>query len=426
MSDCLYRRRILDEELDALAGSLAAIAIEGTKAVGKTSTASQRARSIFTLDDPDQLAIASADLDRLLVVPPPVLIDEWQRLPPVWDKVRRAVDDGAEPGSYLLTGSASPAADGTHSGGGRIVSLRMRPLSLAERIEEPATVSLGSLLSGDRHPVSGRTGLRLEDYTAEILRSGFPGIRELPPKALRAQLDTYLRRIVNRDFPELGHEIRNPSTLRRWMAAYAAATATTTSFEKIRDAATGGQERKPARSTVQPYREVLERLFVLDEVPGWQPTRNPISSLGLPPKHHLADPALAGRLLGASAGALLRGEAPGPAIPRDGTLLGAFFESLVTLSVRVYAQAAEANVFHLRTHRGAHEVDLIVERDDGRVVAIEVKLTAIPDDHAVRHLRWLEERIGDDLLDSVVITTGSEAYRRSDGVAVVPAALLGP
>ena len=110
------------------------------------------------------------------------MIDEWQRLPPVWDKVRRAVDNGAEPGSYLLTGSASPAAGGTHSGGGRIVSLRMRPLSLAERIEEPATVSLGSLLSGDRGPVGGRTRLRLEDYTAEILRSGFPGIRELPPK----------------------------------------------------------------------------------------------------------------------------------------------------------------------------------------------------------------------------------------------------
>ena len=120
------------------------------------------------------------------------------------------------------------------------------------------------------------------------------------------------------------------------------------------------------------------------------------------------------------------GEAMGPAIPRDGTLLGALFESLVTVSVRVYAQAVEASVFHLRTHRGGHEVDLIVERDDGRVLAIEVKLTATPDDHAVRHLRWLEERIGEDLLDRVVITTGSEAYRRSDGVAVVPAALLGP
>ena len=121
---------------------------------------------------------------------------------------------------------------------------------------------------------------------------------------------------------------------------------------------------------------------------------------------------------------MLRGASPGPAIPRDGTLLGALFESLVTLSVRVYAQASEATVGHLRTHRGDREVDLIVERDDGRVVAIEVKLTATPDDDDVRHLRWLKRKLGDDLLDAVVVTTGRGAYRRRDGIAVVPAALL--
>lgn len=112
-------------------------------------------------------------------------------------------------------------------------------------------------------------------------------------------------------------------------------------------------------------------------------------------------------------------------MPRDGTLLGALFESLVTLSVRVYAEALEASVGHLRTHRGGHEVDLIVERGDRKVIAIEVKLSATVDDQAVRHLKWLAGRLGDDLLDSVVITTGSEAYRRADGIAVVPAALLG-
>jgi predicted AAA+ superfamily ATPase len=220
--------------------------------------------------------------------------------------------------------------------------------------------------------------------------------------------------------------VRNPEALRRWMTAYAAATATTTSFEKIRDASTSGQRETPARSTVQPYRDVLRRLFVLDEVPGWKPSRNHLAELALPPKHHLADPALAARLLGATVEGLLKGQAPGPAIPRDGTLLGALFESLVTLSARVYAQAAEARVAHLRTHRGQHEVDLIVERDDGRVVALEVKLGARPDDSSVKHLRWLARQIGDDLLDAVVVTTGRDAYRRSDGVAVVPAALLGP
>jgi hypothetical protein len=211
------------------------------------------------------------------------------------------------------------------------------------------------------------------------------------------------------------------------MSAYAAATATTTSFEKLRDASTGGQESKPARTTVQPYREILERLFILDPLPGWRPTRSHIAELGLPPKHHLADPALAARLVGATADALLAGKSPGPPIPRDGTLLGVLFESLIALSVRVYAQESEARVGHLRTHRGDHEIDLTVERPDGGVVAIECKLGATPDDRTVRHLNWLSDRIGDELLDAVVITTGEEAYRRADdGIAVVPAALLGP
>jgi len=421
-----YEPRILDDELDELIEALPAIAVQGAKGVGKTATALQRASSIHQLDDPRESAIAAADLDRLLTAPPPVLFDEWQYVPPVWDKVRRAVDAGAPAGSFLLTGSASPRDSGTHSGGGRIVSLRMRPLSLAERLPGAATVSLAALLTGQRPAVEGRTDVALADYTEEILRSGFPGMRGLSGRPLRAQLDGYLERIVDREFPELGHQVRNPSALRRWMAAYAAATATTTSFEKIRDAATGGHESKPARSTVLPYRDVLERLFVLDEVPGWKPTRNRIAELALAPKHHLADPALATRLLNATADALLQGEAPGPAIPRDDTLLGALFESLVTLSVRVYAQASEAGVGHLRTHRGDREIDLVVEHGDGRVVAIEVKLTATPRDDDVNHLVWLKDRIGDDLLDAVVVTTGREAYRRPDGIAVVPAALLGP
>jgi uncharacterized protein len=419
-----YRRRILDEELDELSRDLAAITLEGAKAVGKTATASQRARTIHALDDPDQRAIASADLDRVIDSPPPVLLDEWQYLPAIWDKVRRAVDGGAEPGRFLLAGSASPQSTGTHSGAGRIVSLRMRPLSLAERLEEPPTVSLASLLDGERAALTGKTTLKLEDYTEEILRSGFPGLRDMGERALRAQLDSYIERIVDRDFPEL-RPVRNPAALRRWMTAYAAATASTASFEKIRDASTSGHETPPARSTVTPYRDVLERLFILDPVAGWKPTLNHLSELTLPPKHHLADPALAARLLGASAAALLKGEAPGPSIPRDGTLLGALFESLVTLSVRVYAQAAEASVAHLRTVKGEHEIDLIVERDDGRVVAFEVKLSATPDESSIRHLKWLEDRIGHNLLDAVIITTGTEAYRRTDGIAVVPAALLG-
>lgn len=420
-----YRPRVVDDELDELMPSLAALALEGAKGVGKTATATRRAATIHRLDDPAQRAVVIADPARLLTGPAPVLIDEWQHVPASWDLVRRAVDQGAAPGRFLLTGSASPADLSRHSGAARIVGVRMRPLTLAERGVELPTVSLRALLSGGHPPVSGHTELRLEDYVREILASGFPGLRGLSGRPLRAQLDGYLLRIVDREFAQMGHAIRNPAALRRWMTAYAAASSTTASYETIRDAATGGEGEKPAKTTTMPYRDVLERLWIVDPVPGWLPTRNRIARLSAPPKHQLVDPALAARLLGVDAGALLGASRAGPPIAREGTLLGALFESLVTLGIRVNAQDAEASVKHLRTAGGEREVDLIVERADGRVVAMEVKLARTIGDGDVRHLAWLAGRIGDQLLDAVVVSTGAEAYRRHDGVAVVPAALLG-
>jgi hypothetical protein len=420
-----YQRRIVDGELDELFAGLPAIALEGPKAVGKTTTALQRAATVYRLDDDAERSIAQADPSRLLEGERPVLIDEWQRFPESFDRVRRAVDAGAGPGSFLLTGSASPTEPPTHSGAGRIVQVRLRPMTLAERNVGSPTVRLRQLLQGERGPISGRTEVNLERYVNEILTSGFPGIRGLSDRLARAQLDGYLERIIDRDFEDLGHQVRRPGILRRWMQAYAAATATTASYEKIRDAATSGHGEKPTRATTQPYRDVLERLWILDPVPAWLPTRNRLARLSAPPKHHLADPALAARLLGVDAATLLQAQPAGPPMTRDGTLLGALFESLVTLSIRVYAQAAEARTAHLRTWSGNREIDLIIER--GRqVLAIEVKLGQTPDERDVRHLHWLRNELGDDLADAIVVTTGHAAYRRSDGIAVIPAALLGP
>ncbi|ADB51023.1 ATP-binding protein [Conexibacter woesei] len=426
MSRPPYAARVVDVELDELTAALPALAIEGAKGVGKTATALQRAAVIHELDDPAQRALAAADPARLLDGAAPVLIDEWQYVPETWDLVRRAVDAGASPGRFLLTGSTRPPERGAHSGAARIVSVRMRPLALCERSIGTSSVSVGELLTGRQAPISGSSSARLADYVDEIVASGFPGLRPISGRALRAQLDGYLLRIVDRDFEELGHNLRDPAALRRWMTAYAAASSTTASFETIRDAATSGHGDKPAKTTTIPYRDVLERLWIVDPVPAWLPTRNRITRLSAPPKHQLADPALAARLLGVDADALLDGRAAGPPVPRDGPLLGSLFESLVTLSVRTCAQAAEATVKHLRTAGGRREVDLIVERADGRVVAIEVKLTRDVKDHDVMHLHWLQRQLGDDLLDAVVVTTGPDAYRRADGIAVVPAALLGP
>jgi predicted AAA+ superfamily ATPase len=421
-----YRPRIVDEELDELLPGLPAIALEGPKAVGKTATALRRARTVHRLDDPAQQEIIAAEPDRMISGPRPVLIDEWQRFPSSWDTVRRAVDADRTPGQFLLTGSALPIDAPTHSGAGRISTVRMRPLSLAERGIETPTVSLRALLSGERDALDGNTAVSLTDYVQEIVRSGFPAIRELTGRALRTDLDSYIERIATRDIEDNGRSTRNAGALRRWMAAYGAATATTASYEKIRDAATSGEDQKPAKTTAIPFRATLERLWIIDDVPAWVPSRNHIRRLSSASRHHLADPALAARLLGADSESLLAGATLGPAVQRDGTLLGALFESLVTQSIRVYAQSNEARTEHLRTAGGEHEVDLIVERGDGKVVAFEVKVGRTVNGDDVRHLAWLANLLGAELLDSVVITAGPAAYRRSDGIGVVPAALLGP
>lgn len=421
-----YLRRALDDRLDRMVHEQPAIAIEGPKAVGKTMSALRRATSVLTLDDPAEVTLLAADRSRLRHLPTPVLIDEWQKYPPVWDMVRRAVDGGAPPGSFLLTGSATPHGASTHSGAGRIVRLRMRPMSLAERGLVPPAVSVAELMTGARPPLEGASPLTLADYADEIVASGFPGIRTRSPAARRDALDGYLEAVVEHDFAELGHIVRRPESLRAWLTAFAAATSTTASYNSLLDAATAGQSDKPAKTTTIAYRDTLARMWVLDELPAWTGSRNRLLSLSQTPKHHLADPALAARILGADARALVATPRPGSSGPREGTLLGALFESLVTLCVRVHADAAGGRVSHLRTPRGDHEIDLVVTRDDGAVLALEVKLAPTVDDHDVAHLRWLRDRLGDELLDAVVVTTGPGAYRRDDGIAVVPAALLGP
>jgi len=420
-----YRRRVVDNELDELMTGVAAIAIEGPRGVGKTKTALGRAATAYRLDDPAVRAIIGADPQRITTGVRPVLIDEWQARPEAWDLVRRAVDDDGSPGQFLLTGSAAPRNPPTHSGAARIISLRMRSMTLAERGVAVPSVGLSELLQGRRPAIEGTTDVVAEGYAHEILASGLPGLLGMPERAVRAQLDGYLERIIDRDFEDLGVSLRNPAALRRWMTAYASALSGTTSYEKIRDAATAGNDEKPAKSTVHRYLDTLERLWVVEPIPAWTPARNDLARLALSPKHQLADPALAARLRGATIDTLLEGTPAGSLAPRDATLFGALFESQVAHDVRTYAQAAEARVSHFRTRNGDREVDLIVERADHRVVAIEVKLASTVADEHVRHLLWLRERLGDSLLDAVVVTTGAEAYRRRDGIAVIPAALLG-
>lgn len=421
-----YIRRAVDTELSEILRGLPAVSIEGPKGVGKTATATQYAQSVITLDDPEQADLLGLDPGRLARMPSPALIDEWQLFPRSWDLVRRAVDSGAAPGSFILTGSASPR-ERTHSGAGRIVRVRMRPMGFDERQLTKPTVSFAQLIDNQPAEIGGESAVTLADYADEIVRSGFPGIRNLNGRNLTRALDGYLARIVDHDFKELGHEVRRPEALRAWLTAFAAATGSTASYESILDAATPGLSDKPSRSTSLTYRDTLSRLWILDQIPAWVGSRSRMTSLAASPKHYLADPGLAARLLGVNSTALVDEAQPGTMRTRDGALLGALFEHIVALTVRVHAETHGCRVLHLRTKNGQNEVDLIVERDDGRVLALEVKLAPIPREKDVRHLKWLKEKLGSDLVDAVVVTTGKLAYRRAeDGIAVVPLALLGP
>ena len=421
----VYQRRLIDDDLDEFLPDLAAIAIEGPKGVGKSATAERRAKTVLHLDTRSDQQSLETYPARLEEDQTPILLDEWQRMPAAWDLVRRSVDRNSAGGRFLLTGSAAPTEAPMHSGAGRIVRLRMRPMSIAERRPDVGpTVRLSDLLSGSQPTLEGRSALSVADYTDEILRSGFPGIRDLSDRGRIMQLDGYVERIVDVDFAEQGQRIRRPASLRGWLRSYAAATSTTASYTSILDSATPGVADKPAKSTALAYRDVLERLWILDPVPGWLPSWNHAARLASAPKHHLADPALSARLLGANRRGLLTGD--GPVGIRDGLLLGGLFESLVVQSVRAYAQRSFASVHHLRTADGAHEVDLIVEGDDRRVVAIETKLNAVVNDGDVKHLKWLQRAGGELIADAIVVTTGEFAYRRPDGIGVVPLALLGP
>ncbi len=275
-----YVRRIVDQELDDLFAELTALALDGPKAVGKTTTAEQRVAGVARLDSEAVRGPIAADPAILLRRPRPLLIDEWQKVPEVWDVVRRAVDDDPTGGQFLLTGSASPQ-DGAiqHSGAGRIGRLRMRPMTLSERGHVAPTVSLAALLRGHAD-VQGESGMTLPDYVEEIVASGFPGLRGLSRRARAFQLDSYLRNAVQRDVPEQGLAVRRPEAMMAWLRAYASASSSTASYSQILDAATPGHSDKPARATAESYRQVLASLWLLDPVPAWSPAGSSMTRLG--------------------------------------------------------------------------------------------------------------------------------------------------
>jgi predicted AAA+ superfamily ATPase len=417
--------RLLDPVLQSYTGFVPAFVIDGIKAVGKTFSAERIAKTVFKLDRKDTRELIGASPEAFFDAEKPLLFDEWQRLPELWDSVRRAVDEDNEPGRFILTGSAYPKGAAIHSGAGRIIHIRMRPLSLYERLRPASCVSLASLL-GDRGFRAGdTTGIGLDTYLAEIVRSGFPGLRRLSVEASGLYLDSYLENLFNREFEEQGYTVRKPHVLRNWLRAYAAATGSTASYQAILDAATPGDGDKPAKKTTQSYRDILDNLWITDRIEPWMPMNSGFKYVGRTPKHYLADPALAARALGITQDSFFgAGELPVLG-PQEKSMAGRLFEALVGLSLQTYAQIAGARLSHFRTNQGDHEVDFVVEKGR-RILAIEVKLGASADSNQVDHLNWFEQAFSTYEVVKALVTTGDTAYTRQDGVHVIPAALLGP
>ena len=408
-----------------------AIAIDGLKGVGKTVSTKRIAATVFELDKPKDFDQVANIPSIILSEAPPVLIDEWQKNPPVWDFVRRAVDDGASPGTFLLTGSIANSDTNIHSGAGRIIRTKMYPLSLAERgIEEP-TVSIGELFAADKpfsEKIEGKTDVDPLTYLHEIAASGLPKFRTLANESRKIAFASYFDNMLSHEFNQQGIKLRQPKTLLRWLRGYAAAVSTDAGYTEILDASTAGEANKPAAKTTIAYREALENLWLLDELMPWIDGEDFFSGLKRTPKHYLADPAFATYLLGLDDKKLASSKGWSTRVERFdkqyGSILGRLFESLIHLSLNTYAAVNNASLYFVRTYKGDREIDFIIEKDS-KVIACEVKLSQNAADAALEHLKWFREKVGSDCCDAMIITAGERAYRRKDGIAVVPAALLG-
>jgi predicted AAA+ superfamily ATPase len=419
--DTGYTPRIVDDQIARALRISGALLIEGPRACGKTETGRAHSHSEVRLDtDADARALAEVNPKLLLEGAVPRLIDEWQLSPGLWNHVRQAVDDRRARGQFILAGSAIPADDITrHTGAGRILRLKMRPMSLAESGHSNRTVSLAAVMAGE--PVKGsRSTLTISDLCDRICVGGWPGLASLDPEGAQEVLSSYLEDLARADRVLLdGREpVRDPVRVSRLLRSYARHVATTASLATLaKDTGSDGQPLDP--DTVSAYLSMLVRLHVVEEQLSWGPHLRSKDLVRKASTRHFVDPSLAAAALGA-----------GPArLARDMNTLGLLFESLVIRDLRIYGQAIRAQVLHFRDSAGV-EADAVICLPDGRYAVAEVKLAASQADQGVVSLDRLVNKLdlskAGHLVARIVITAGEYAYTRPDGALVVPLGCLGP
>lgn len=414
-----YRSRVADGELATKMRAVGAVLVEGPKACGKTATASRAAATAFDMAG-DPTARASVDLNPawLFDRPTPILFDEWQAAPMLWNQVRRAVDNSDRGrGLYLLTGSATPNDDvNRHSGAGRIGVLRMRPMSLFESGHSSGEVSLAALLDG-RPQLGVGSGLSVPELMQRIVIGGWPDLLDAEEADAREWLQGYLRQIIEVDIPSFVGR-RDPRTLERVLASLGRFVAQSPATRSL--ATDAGGERGPVPpGTIYNHLDALDRLRLLDDSAAWQPHMRSRTRLRTSPTRYFVDPSIGTAALGVTSQDLLD----------DLKAAGFHFEALAVRDLRIYAQALGGRVDTWRDAEG-HEIDAVVSFPGRRWAAFEVKMSPLDVDAAAANLVKFSERVDKrthgEPAALVVITATGAAGQRSDGVHVVPITALAP
>lgn len=434
-----YRQRLVDKTLQQALRRSGAVLVEGPKWCGKTTTAEQAAVSIRYLDEPGKLEsnqlLAKINPAELLVGSPPLLLDEWQLAPELWDAIRFTVDRRATPGQFILTGSAVPTILEKlhHTGTGRFARIRMRPMSLYESGESSGAVSLAKLFqnsafgSVEAPPDANTTArflassaLTIEDLCQAITRGGWPQATFLSPADAAATARDYFKAVVNQDISRIDEVNRDEARTRRLMRSYARLQGSQAAIATIQADMHAHEAQTMSPDTINNYLEALRRIFVIEDLPAWSPKLRSKTAIRTSDTRYFTDPSIAAAAL----------EATGKDLAGDPQTLGFLFETLAVRDLRAYTEALGGTVYHYRDKSGL-ECDTIAHLDDGRYSLIEIKLGG--EDAIETGAATLTKLAG--LIDTskmrapsflaVLTGVGELAYQRVDGVYVIPIGTLG-
>ena len=417
-----YLSRIADKILADRLESSGAVLIEGPKWCGKTRTATEISKSQLYMQDPDKtlsyMKAADTKPSLLLKGETPRLLDEWQMAPVLWDAVRFMVDQRGKTGQFILTGSAVPQDNVVqHTGTGRISRIMMRPMSLFESNESNGTISLSELFNG-KTDIEAFSDLTIEQIAFAIVRGGWPAsVEDTKKSALRRAVD-YVEAVINADVSRVDNIEKNPVRVRALLRSLARNISTVATIKTIHDdIAMSDTDESISEKTISQYLNALNRIFVTENIPAWNPALRSKTAIRTSPKRQFVDPSIATAIMRLTPERLLD----------DFNYFGFLFESLCDRDLRIYTEAIDGEVFHYRDSSGL-ESDAVIVLNDGRWAAVEIKLGSKEIEDAAKHLIELKNKVNTQKMmepSFLMILTGTEiAYRRDDGVLVVPLGCL--